>query len=159
MIEIAPYDSTADTKDHIRRVQLNMLRMLEYLSVRATHHDESKLATPEKEIFDAMTPRLRELTYGSDEYKACLAEMGEALAHHYSVNSHHPEHYENGINGMSLLDLVEMLADWKAASERHADGSMETSLEINRKRFGMSDQLAAVFRNTLVEMGWEDKTV
>lgn len=157
MAESEPYDSTADTKEHIRRVRWHMRRMAENLYARAYAHDRSKLESPEKEVFDAVTPRLRELAYGSDEYKACLVEMGEALAHHYAANSHHPEHYPDGIDGMSLLDLVEMAADWKAASERHAGGSMAASLEINRKRFGMSDQLAAVFRNTLVEMGWEDK--
>ena len=32
------------------------------------------------------------LTYGSDEYKACLTEMKPALDHHYAANRHHPEH-------------------------------------------------------------------
>jgi len=77
-----------------------------------------------------------------------------ALKHHYENNSHHPEHYPNGINGMSLLDLIEMLADWKAAGMRHADGDMQKSLEINKKRFGMSDQLAEIFQNTIKELGW-----
>jgi len=41
-----------------------------------------------------------------------------------------------------------MLCDWKAASERHVDGNFERSIEINRKRFGMSDELTAIFHNT-----------
>ena len=55
---------------------------------------------------------------------------------------------------MSLIDLVEMLADWKAASLRHADGDIIKSLEINKKRFGISDQLAEMFENTVREMRW-----
>lgn len=151
---MTPYDSTADTMEHTARVRWYLFRLRANLERRAAVHDASKLAEPEKSVFDAVTPRLKELTYGSDEYRACLAEMGPALAHHYAANSHHPEHYENGIDGMSLLDLMEMLADWKASSERHADGSIEASLEINRRRFGMSDQLAGIFRNTLKEMEW-----
>jgi hypothetical protein len=80
--------------------------------------------------------------------------MGTALQHHYQVNSHHPEHFENGVNGMSLLDLIEMLADWKAAGMRHANGNITQSLEVNRKRFGMSDQLFEIFQNTVAELGW-----
>ncbi|MBI5954360.1 MAG: hypothetical protein HY865_22110 [Chloroflexi bacterium] len=121
---------------------------------RITHHDASKLQEPEKSMYDKFTPMLRSLTYGSDEYKATLKEMGAALDHHYRVNSHHPEHYPNGINGMSLIDLIEMLADWKAASLRHADGNILKSLEVNRVRFGMSDQLFEIFKNTVIEMGW-----
>jgi hypothetical protein len=48
-----------------------------------------------------------------------------------------------------------MLCDWKAAGERHADGSITKSLEINKKRFGISDQLASILDNTRKELGWE----
>ncbi len=148
------YDSTKDTKEHIGKVQDRMLDVHIRLIMRAVTHDDSKLESPEKEIFDQVTPKLRTLTYGSDEYKAGIAELGEALTHHYAVNSHHPEHYPNGVNGMSLLDAMEMFCDWKAASERHADGDFAKSLEINRKRFGISDQLAEIFENTRRELGW-----
>jgi hypothetical protein len=105
-------------------------------------------------MYDEFTPKLRDSTYGSDEYKGFLKDMGAALQHHYANNSHHPEHYPNGINGMSLLDVIEMLADWKAATSRHADGDIQKSLEINKARFGISDQLAEMLANTVKELGW-----
>jgi hypothetical protein len=61
---------------------------------------------------------------------------------------------ERGINGMSLFDLLEMLCDWKAAGERHADGCVKRSLKVNKERFKLSDQLASVLHNTAVECGW-----
>lgn len=148
------YDSMRDTMDHIGKVRVKLFAISNGLSQRAVEHDLSKLLSPEKEVFDAVTPKLKGLTYGSDEYKAALAEMGEALTHHYAENSHHPEHYLNGVDGMTLLDLVEMFCDWKAASERHADGDFAKSLEINRKRFAISDQLVNIFENTAKAMGW-----
>lgn len=148
------YDSYQDTRDHQQKVYDNMQRIYYELWNRSQVHDDSKLESPEKEIFDAVTPKLKGLTYGGDEYKAALVEMGEALQHHYKVNSHHPEHYSNGVDGMSLMDLVEMFCDWKAASERHADGDFGKSLEINRKRFVVSDQLASILENTRKELGW-----
>lgn len=101
-----------------------------------------------------VTPRLRSLTYGTPEYSASLNELGPALKHHYQHNSHHPEHYANGISGMSLLDVIEMLCDWKAAGERHQDGSMERSLQVNRERFSIHPQLQQILENTARELGW-----
>lgn len=91
------YDSRQDTIDHICEVRARLYEVVEELRRRGRDHDESKLEPPEKEIFDAFTPKLAETTYGSDEYKAALAAMGPALAHHYAHNAHHPEHGETGI--------------------------------------------------------------
>lgn len=142
------YDSKADTLEHIRKVSQNLNNFACKLLVRANNHDESKLHSPEKELFDELTPRLQSLTYGSDEYKQNLAELNVALDHHYANNSHHAQFYPNGIDGMNLMDLVEMYCDWKAAVERTKDGDFNKSLEINEKRFNMSPQLVNIFKNT-----------
>lgn len=144
-----PYDSTADTLAHIDEVAGVLEKFSEMLAKRSYDHDQSKLESPEKEVFDEYTPKLRGLTYGSPEYKECLQGLGVALQHHYAHNSHHPEHFEDGIAGMNLIDLVEMFADWAAAVKRHADGDLRKSIEINRKRFGMDTQLVRIFENTV----------
>ncbi len=148
------YDSMQDTKEHIDNVRRLLQEMIENLWTRYHIHDLSKLEEPEKSMYDEFSPKLKSSTYGSDEYKGFLKDMGVALQHHYENNSHHPEHYENGINGMSLLDVVEMLADWKAAGMRHANGDIQKSLEINKKRFDISDQLAEILQNTTKELNW-----
>lgn len=152
-----PYDSLNDTLKHVLRVQQLMMECLRNISRRLYDHDQSKFFPPEKPIFDEFTPKLKDSTYGSEEYKGFLAEMKPALDHHYVKNSHHPEHYSNGIAGMSLLDLIEMMCDWRAAGERHADGSIERSLEVNKKRFEISDQLYSILTNTARELGWIQK--
>ncbi len=147
------YDSEAETLKHIKRVsELLSLAATELLR-RGQFHDASKLEIPEKELFDEFTPKLKNCTYGSDQYKDFLQLLKPALDHHYANNSHHPEHYENGVNGFDLFDLVEMFFDWKAASERHADGSIEKSIEINRGRFNLSDQLTDILKNTADRYG------
>lgn len=55
---------------------------------------------------------------------------------------------DHGINGMNLIDLIEMICDWKAASERHADGDIFKSIEINSKRFNITPQLKQILLNT-----------
>lgn len=148
------YDSEKDTREHIEKVRGFLHFCAITLQQRSYSHDESKLCDPEKAIFDEYTPKLAGSTYGSDEYKQFLAEMKPALDHHYAHNSHHPEHYPNGIDGMSLLDVLEMLCDWKAATMRHKDGNLADSLRINKQRFGISDQLASILENTAKELGW-----
>jgi hypothetical protein len=148
---MSDYDSTEDTKRHIEDVQNEIFRFNAKMFVRATEHDKSKLQSPEKEYFDKYTPLLKELVYGSDEYKASLAALKPALDHHYANNSHHPEHYEFGIYDMSLYDIIEMFCDWKAAVKRNKDGDIRKSLDYNRIRFQMSDQLYRIFVKTLAE--------
>jgi hypothetical protein len=149
------YDSTTDTLAHIDRVKNLLGEVSIAIEGRGLIHDASKLSAGEKPIFDEMTPKLKGCTFGSDEYKGFLKEMGVALEHHYNANSHHPEHFKkNGIEGMTLVDLMEMLADWKAASERHADGDIKKSLEINEKRFNIPESLMQILWNTVKALGW-----
>jgi hypothetical protein len=113
---------------------------------RASVHDASKLLPPEKEVFDEYTPKLKELEFGSDEYKAALAGMGEGLQHHYKNNPHHPEYFVSGIDGMGVVDLVEMIADWMAAASVK---DQKIDLDYLQDRFGLSDQLRSIIWNTL----------
>jgi hypothetical protein len=338
-----PYDSTADTLKHALRVGELMSQLITELINRSLRHDRSKTEDPELATFNEFTPKLRDSTYDSEEYKGYLASMKIGLDHHYASNRHHPEfvdrdiewrpvvgyeglyevsskgdvrsvariaarsgtqgnlriqakirkaqvtpkgyhrvqltkdgkarnhlvhvlvataflenpsqkpevNHKNGnkgdnrvgnlewattgenlqhaydtglrepavkyvvhcpeldlttfgtqqmeskllglgyeraqsagiwramdtggthlglrfegtaiqeyrrsqISGMTLVDLIEMLADWRAATERHADGSLTKSLAIQRKRFGISDQLNEVLWNTAREFRWLD---
>jgi hypothetical protein len=143
------YDSSTDTLEHITNVSSTIDIVLKELLNRAELHDRSKLESFEKPYFDQYTLKLKTMTYGSDEYKQCLKELSVALDHHYKNNRHHPEHFENGIDGMNLIDLIEMFCDWKAATLRHSDGDLLKSLEHNKERFGISDQLYNILKNSI----------
>lgn len=146
--EIKPhYDSEADTRKHIARVNELLLLSINELTKRAVKHDASKLTPAEKPFFDEETPKLKNLKFGSDEYKQSLDRLMSALDHHYANNSHHPQFYENGVDGMDLFDLIEMLCDWKAAGERTDGGDILESIEINAQRFEISPQLVSIFKN------------
>jgi hypothetical protein len=145
------YDSREDTLNHIFQVHRFIWILISELQHKASYHDHSKLEEPEKPIFDQYTPRLKNTTYGSDEYKGYLNEMRKALDHHYKNNRHHPEHFSNGIRGMTLVDICEMLSDWTAATLRHDDGDIYESIKLNQTRFGYSDELMQIFINTVKE--------
>lgn len=137
-----------ETIQHIENVRHFIRFFTDKLTLRGVDHDKSKLESPEVEAFTEYTPKLAQSTYGSDEYSSFLKEMQVALKHHYANNRHHPEHFEKGINDMNLIDIVEMICDWKAASMRHYDGNLLKSIELNAERFGYNDQLKQILINT-----------
>ncbi|HUU23719.1 MAG TPA: DUF5662 family protein [Phycisphaerae bacterium] len=141
--------TNAETMRHILTVRTLLAECASSLIARGTEHDRSKLADPEAAMFNEYTRKLAKSEYGSDEYKGFLKEMGPALEHHYAHNRHHPEWHDEGVAGMDLFDLLEMLCDWKAATLRHETGDIRKSLEINAKRFGMPESLVRLLANTI----------
>lgn len=141
--------SQEDTLRHATKVLQYATTLVNELLSSATIHDDSKLHTPELETFAIYGPKLKHLTYNSAEYKANLAAMNKALDHHYKNNRHHPEHFEDGIKGMTLVDVIEMFCDWCAAAERHANGDIYESIITNKKRFNMSEDLTQILLNTV----------
>ena len=137
-----------ETQKHIETVRKYIRFMIDKIEQRGVKHDSSKLETPEVELFAEYTPQLAELHYGSDEYKQSLECLKPALDHHYASNRHHPEHFVNGINDMTLIDIVEMFCDWKASTLRMNDGNLLKSIETNAERFNMDGQLKQILVNT-----------
>lgn len=159
---MSSYDSRPETWQHIDRVRWFVGCAVRNLLYRCEEHDKTKLVPPEVEAFDIATPKLAGLEYGSDAYKQSLADLGPALAHHFEHNDHHPEHYENGVAGMSAMAVIEMVCDWRAASERvkqRTDGdeylkrSFAEGLAFNQKRFGYGDEVASIIFNTARDLG------
>lgn len=148
-------DSTNETFKHIKRVEQLLNKVIKELLVRAEQHDAAKITHPkEKPLFDSHSDTLKDVEYNSKEYKEFLKELEPALQHHYSIYRHHPEHFEKGINDMNLIDLMEMLADWKASSERYKDGDIRESLKKNAKRFKIDSKIMKLLENTLDYLKW-----
>ena len=141
-------DQRFKTMRHIETVRNFISLCVTALLSRSVEHDQSKLQSPEREVFDEYTPLLRGVTYLSTDYKDMMIKMKPAIDHHNAHNRHHPEHYKNGIKDMTLIDILEMLCDWKAASLRHNDGNLLKSIEVNQERFGYSEDLRRILENT-----------
>lgn len=143
------FKTMCDTYKHKQMVNGLMGDLIAQLLSRSVNHDNSKLEDFEVDVFTEYTPKLATSTYGSDEYKQFLKEMKPALDHHYANNRHHPEYFADGIKDMDLVDLLEMICDWLAATLRHNDGDIYKSIEINQKRFGYGDELKQILENTI----------
>lgn len=143
-----------DLLDHKRRVGQFLLDRATCLQERAIRHDDSKFMSDEFEAFVYATPKLKELEYGSDGYKKALENIRPAIDLHNERNRHHPEHFSNGIAGMSLCDLIEMLCDWQASVERTKGGDLRRSIELNASRFGYDDGIKNLLLTSAKSWGW-----
>jgi len=152
-VEDSPLEQT---KQHIKVVAFLCNKLAAEIISRGPLHDASKLEQDEWPHFERETPLLKTMVFGSDEYKESLLRLKPALDHHYSSNRHHPEHFENGIEGMTLVDVVEMFCDWVAASRRGKDGDPIKGIGIAAKRFNMPPMLEQVFKNTVKHIADED---
>lgn len=139
-----------ETYEHIHEVQKLINKVVAELLQRSNLHDLDKIYHSEHSAkFAESTKNLKNNEYGSDGYKKCMVEIESAIKHHYQNNSHHPESHQNGINDMNLIDLFEMLCDWKASTLRTKDGDIYKSLEIQKCRFNIDDQLLMILKNTV----------
>lgn len=148
-MEKSKRDSRPATYEHIEAVRGLILKCVHSLIDRAHEHDKTKLENPELEYFDEYTWRLATAEYGSDRYTSFLKGLKPALDRHYATYRHHPEHHENGIHDMNLIDLLEMVCDWQAATKRSANGDIRKSIELNQKRFGYDDGIKKALLNTV----------
>ncbi len=134
--------------DHKNKVNENIATLINELKNRGIAHDNSKMDKIELDVFVEYDQKLRNVEYGSDQYKLYLKEMKPALDSHYQKNRHHPEHFVNGISDMNIIDLSEMLCDWIAVAESKG-GDIYKSIEINQKRFNFSDDVRSILLNTI----------
>lgn len=138
-MKFAIFKENIKTFIHKLQVFRFMFKVMMKIFKRALVHDFSKFSKHEAPYF-AKADKLNDYKYGTPEYHKMIKEqLQPALEHHYSNNSHHPEYHKNGINDMSILDQVEMLCDWKAATIRTKDGDIKKSIEYNQTRFGYND--------------------
>lgn len=133
--------------EHKKLVARHLQRVATALFQRAVEHDYSKFTPEEFAPYEHALPRFEAAEYGSEEYKAVCKSIEPAIAHHFQENSHHPEHFPDGINGMNLLDVIEMVCDWMAAAKRVPDGVLR--LDLQRERFGIDNQLFGMIARTV----------
>jgi hypothetical protein len=138
-----------DTWLHKHLINKLLLDVTFDIQHRALTHDDSKMTNNvEMEGFGKVGPLLSSVPFGTPEFETYKSEMQPAISHHMCNNRHHVESHENGVDDMNLIDLIEMLADWKAAGSRRDDSSIEKSIEMMSRRYKFSDDLKKIMKNT-----------
>jgi hypothetical protein len=149
-------DSRTETLIHSQRVGESIIQFTKELLDRSWCHDRSKTIEPERSFVDRWQPRFDNVPYGSPAWDQLRRDQmkEDGQRQHFDANRHHPEHFPNGIMGMTLVDVVEMLCDWRAASERPGLGNLPKSLAVNAARYGIPIELLQIMVNTAIEFNW-----
>lgn len=137
-----------DFERHRDCVNDNIYKCSNELMGRAEVHDFSKLAESELSGYAWATKKLNDYPYGSPERKEIFDKFKDCVDIHYKNNDHHPEHFENGVNDMNLIQILEMICDWKGAAECRG-GNIDDTITSNKDRFKIDDQLWSIIMNTI----------
>lgn len=148
------FDFLCDTLLHISEVKENLEIMASNLKQRGDAHDRTKLQELEFDAFVSTREAFKKANYGSPEYDECIRLTKPAVEHHYANNRHHVGFHKNGINDMNLMDVTEMVADWKAAARRSPDKKLEDTLDYAKGKYKIDSQLFLIIKNTLMDLGW-----
>ncbi len=143
------------TMRHIRTIQGYMTLIGTEWVERTRRHDESKLDDIELYGYVGIAEATKGLTAGSQEYLDALEPYKTVIRRHYILNDHHPEHFANRVNGMNLIQVLEMVCDWIAASTDREMHPMQ-SIDTQCTRFNIDAQLKQIIINTMDKLGFGD---
>ena len=132
-------------KAHIAEFQQAIDTLTEKLKQRAKAHDASKLKEPELTQYTEAEEKLENFKPGSKSYLTFARKEDIILSKHYSKNPHHVEHFKNGFNDMTILDLVDVLTDWRLDC---GDEDWNKFVDDRKDYYKMSDQLVDIFKNS-----------
>lgn len=131
---------------HLMFVRLALESVVHALEQRATIHDASKMLDDEFAGFTRINAAARINKFGSPEYSEALKREKPLVDLHYSRNTHHAEYYGEhpealangrGAEGMTFLDIIEMVCDWWGAGKGYDSKlSWEASVQLNLKQKG-----------------------
>ena len=142
-------DTEEYIKGHISRVRKHINTFVQLLLKRAINHDKSKLEEPELSWWKEMDKEPR-YPYGSEEYKQKIKRWDKVFKHHYKCNRHHPEHYEYGVNEMTLVDIVEMMCDWLGYKDTITISEALKVCDEQMRRYNIPDGIRQIIFNTLL---------
>jgi hypothetical protein len=124
-----------------------ILKLCWALIKRGIKHDLSKFSKEEFEYIYNLSVRGKNVKFGSKEYYKLVDSVKSAKLSHSQKNRHHFE-YHNSVNDMDLIDIIEVLCDWLAATKRQ-NGNIYKSIIINQKRYNLSTELTNFIKNTI----------
>ena len=137
-----------DYIQHTQWLMEGMSYVITNLLTRLLTHDRSKIGPDELDLYAKIVPGFKGLVYGTKEHEEHGKKLGPAWQAHCLDNRHHVEHFENGLHDMHLLDLIEMVCDWRAASLRSGKFDYETSVKQFANKNNVSHDLVTIIHNT-----------
>lgn len=131
---------------HVAYVRLALSTVEQAIQRRGLRHDLSKMLDDEFAGFSRINAAARINKFGSPEYKEGMKREKRTIDLHFSRNTHHAEFYaehtdalvnNRGAEGMTFLDIIEMVCDWWGAGKGYDDPRpWLVSVELNFQQKG-----------------------
>jgi len=138
-----------------RNIEFTPSAITAALDYRAFTHDNTKIEKPDqKHLLDLLGPRNNtNPDYGTHEY---YARIGDFCRSHHANSTHHPEHFENGVSGMTLIDFIEHLCDTNGARIRYGNGDIVDNIANQAKKYKYTQNFFNLCTNTNKRLGLID---
>jgi len=126
--------------DQVKVVQHLLASSQIALLNRQLNHDSTKLENPE----------WRRVLYKFDKEQFPMSDkdLEQAQHHHYAHNRHHPQRFENGVDDMHIIDIVEMIIDWIGDAYCDKEDPIE-AVKRKSEKYNINPQLMNIFLNTV----------
>ena len=129
--------------------------LIKALIDRASEHDLDKF---HPEVVDKHCEMFEDFQktkpdYGTPGYDEVKDRFEDIIKRHYQASRHHPEHFERGIDGMNLVDMMEMVCDWVAATPKDQD--VFDAVGLNCSKYGIDEQLMVLIVRTIIDFRLE----
>lgn len=133
---------------HRYYVHFFVTKLIEELLLRANLHDISKLTSEEFDGFAKSIYYLKGPWGQEARPPEILKRLKQSLVTHYAYNDHHPEYFQNGMKDMDLIQMLELIVDWRAAMIGQGNHDIEETLRVGQERFKYPDYVKDILRNT-----------
>lgn len=133
---------------HKEQIAMLLAKFAAELTYRAAIHDNSKFSPDEFNVHSDNVHHFNKYQFNTKEEQELRHRLSPASISHRKRNRHHPEYFENGIDGMNIIDLLEMICDWKSASTRVPGDSLRKGFPILKEKYNISPQLLKILENT-----------
>lgn len=127
-----------------------IIKFCRVLIIRGLKHDNSKFSKEEFEYVYLLSKNDKTIKFGTQEYYDLVDSIGPAKRAHFIRNRHHVE-FHNSIKDMNLIDLIECLADWLAATKRKS-GDIYNSIDINKEKYKIGEKTKNRLISTIKEI-------
>ena len=141
---------------HKTAVEISMNKLAKRIRIRGSRHDNSAMSGLEHAIGSMYSKHKLPTHWISDPTTLgnYPKDIQSAIKSHYENNDHHPEHFENGMYDMNIIQLTEMICDvFETLRENGVSQSdVHHHIEHMCNNYNIAEPLSSIIKNTIVQL-------
>ncbi len=138
---------------HKSMITSDMELVSKYLLEKAKTHDDDKIKEGYvKSVYDEHFPLLKQIEFGTDEYRQYELTHFKKAHELHAQNRHHFYNPVNTQNDTDLFDLIEAMIDIKQSQKQYAEYDIEKIMDTYRSKGMFEMDLEQLIYHTLVKV-------